>query len=182
MNNYDGLVECSNDLDVKDMLFSCKMHKEKPIEIFTLSKNYDIFEDPSLKENNYRDNVSEEVNEAVKEHEPTNATGSGLACDFVVGCYYFTHLGCTSSSFRSSLTSKLVEALVCLQDWLRSESQPISIEEDLDSLEQLEQGYFAVDKDSTSEKVVFNRTVTLRDNYAKGGKSQYSEFLLKSQY
>ncbi|PHT40745.1 hypothetical protein CQW23_19599 [Capsicum baccatum] len=107
---------------------------------------------------------------------------SGLACDFVVGCYYFTHLGCTSSSFRSSLTSKLVEALVCLQDWLRSESQPISIEEDLDSLEQLEQGYFAVDKDSTSEKVVFNRTVTLRDNYAKGGKSQYSEFLLKSQY
>jgi len=31
-------------------------------------------------------------------------------------------------------------------------------------------GYFAVDKDSTSEKLVFNRTVTLRDNYAKGGK------------
>ncbi|KAK4376445.1 hypothetical protein RND71_002741 [Anisodus tanguticus] len=31
-------------------------------------------------------------------------------------------------------------------------------------------GYFAVDKDSTSEKLVFNRTVTLRDSYAKGGK------------
>ncbi|CAN4121839.1 unnamed protein product [Withania somnifera] len=31
-------------------------------------------------------------------------------------------------------------------------------------------GYFAVDKDSTSDKLVFNRTVTLRDNYAKGGK------------
>ncbi|WMV28233.1 hypothetical protein MTR67_021618 [Solanum verrucosum] len=31
-------------------------------------------------------------------------------------------------------------------------------------------GYFAVDKDSTSEKLVFNRTVTLRDNYAKGGR------------
>lgn len=37
-------------------------------------------------------------------------------------------------------------------------------------------GYFAVDKDSTSEKLVFNRTVTLRDNYAKGGKwSSFSE-------
>nr|XP_016468499.1 PREDICTED: glutamine--tRNA ligase-like [Nicotiana tabacum] len=31
-------------------------------------------------------------------------------------------------------------------------------------------GYFAVDQDSTSEKLVFNRTVTLRDSYAKGGK------------
>ncbi|KAL2924454.1 Glutamine--tRNA ligase [Bienertia sinuspersici] len=31
-------------------------------------------------------------------------------------------------------------------------------------------GYFAVDKDSTPEKLVFNRTVTLRDSYTKGGK------------
>uniref|UniRef100_A0A803KUY9 glutamine--tRNA ligase n=1 Tax=Chenopodium quinoa TaxID=63459 RepID=A0A803KUY9_CHEQI len=31
-------------------------------------------------------------------------------------------------------------------------------------------GYFAVDKDSTAEKLVFNRTVTLRDSYVKGGK------------
>lgn len=31
-------------------------------------------------------------------------------------------------------------------------------------------GYFVVDKDSTPEKLVFNRTVTLRDSYGKGGK------------
>ncbi|OWM68001.1 hypothetical protein CDL15_Pgr017569 [Punica granatum] len=31
-------------------------------------------------------------------------------------------------------------------------------------------GYFMVDKDSTTEKLVFNRTVTLRDSYGKGGK------------
>ncbi|XP_075096417.1 zinc finger BED domain-containing protein RICESLEEPER 2-like [Nicotiana tabacum] len=43
-------------------------------------------------------------------------------------------------SFRSSLTPKLVEVLVCLQDWLRSEPLPVSVEEDLDVLEQLEQG------------------------------------------
>ena len=28
-------------------------------------------------------------------------------------------------------------------------------------------GYFCVDKDSTPEKLVFNRTVTLRDTWAK---------------
>lgn len=31
-------------------------------------------------------------------------------------------------------------------------------------------GYFAVDNDSTPEKLVFNRTVTLRDSFPKGGK------------
>lgn len=30
-------------------------------------------------------------------------------------------------------------------------------------------GYFAVDKDSAPGKLVFNRTVTLRDSYSKGG-------------
>ncbi|KAK4493548.1 hypothetical protein RD792_017975 [Penstemon davidsonii] len=30
-------------------------------------------------------------------------------------------------------------------------------------------GYFVVDKDSSPEKLVFNRTVTLRDSYGKGG-------------
>lgn len=31
-------------------------------------------------------------------------------------------------------------------------------------------GYFVVDQDSTPEKLVFNRTVTLKDSYSKGGK------------
>lgn len=31
-------------------------------------------------------------------------------------------------------------------------------------------GYFVVDEDSTPEKLVFNRTVTLKDSYSKGGK------------
>ncbi|XP_060215666.1 zinc finger BED domain-containing protein RICESLEEPER 2-like [Lycium barbarum] len=43
------------------------------------------------------------------------------------------------NSFRSSLIPKLVQALVCLQDWIRSEKLPDSVEEDLDNLEQLEQ-------------------------------------------
>ncbi|KAF3615522.1 hypothetical protein FXO38_24143 [Capsicum annuum] len=81
MNDYDGLVECCDDSDVKDMLSSYKMHKKKPIVIYTLSKNYDIFENTSLEENNYRDNVSEEVNEAAEENEPTNFAVNGSDSD-----------------------------------------------------------------------------------------------------
>ncbi len=38
-----------------------------------------------------------------------------------------------------------------------------------DSFQFLRKGYFATDPDSTTEKPVFNRTVTLRDNWAKSG-------------
>lgn len=52
----------------------------------------------------------------------------------------FSTSGHILDSFRSSLTPKLVQTLVCLQDWIRSESQPVSIEEDIDVLEKFEQG------------------------------------------
>ncbi|KAM3303723.1 hypothetical protein P3S67_014753 [Capsicum chacoense] len=65
----------------------------------------------------------------------------------------FSTGGRVLDSFRSSLTSKLVEALVCLQDWLRSESQPISIEEDLDSLEQLEEDLAKVGKEPSIDDI-----------------------------
>ncbi len=39
-----------------------------------------------------------------------------------------------------------------------------------ESFQFLRKGYFSVDEESTAEKPVFNRTVTLRDNWAKKGK------------
>nr|XP_009792657.1 PREDICTED: uncharacterized protein LOC104239667 [Nicotiana sylvestris] len=41
-------------------------------------------------------------------------------------------------SFRSSLTPKWEQALICVQDWFREEKNPISVEEDLEYLEELE--------------------------------------------
>ena len=42
--------------------------------------------------------------------------------------------------FRSFLTLKLVEALICTQDWMRLSNNPISVEQALDDLENLETG------------------------------------------
>ena len=42
--------------------------------------------------------------------------------------------------FRSSLTLKIVKALICAQDWLRRPNQTVSVEETLDDLESFEKG------------------------------------------
>ena len=52
----------------------------------------------------------------------------------------FSTGGRVLDSFRSSLSAKVVESLICTQDWLRSSTTPISVEEDLEHVEQLEEG------------------------------------------
>ncbi|XP_050212795.1 zinc finger BED domain-containing protein RICESLEEPER 2-like [Mercurialis annua] len=42
--------------------------------------------------------------------------------------------------FRSSLTPRLAEALICAQDWLRASNLPLIVEESIDELELFEQG------------------------------------------
>ncbi|KAK8935567.1 hypothetical protein KSP39_PZI013972 [Platanthera zijinensis] len=44
--------------------------------------------------------------------------------------------------FRSSLSPKIAEGLVCTQDWLRANPLPMHIEEDLHQIEELENGKF----------------------------------------
>ncbi|XP_019196303.1 PREDICTED: zinc finger BED domain-containing protein RICESLEEPER 2-like [Ipomoea nil] len=50
----------------------------------------------------------------------------------------FSTSGRVLDPFRSSLTPKIVEALVCTQDWLRKQNTPLCIEENLEELERFE--------------------------------------------
>ncbi|XP_019179230.1 PREDICTED: zinc finger BED domain-containing protein RICESLEEPER 2-like [Ipomoea nil] len=50
----------------------------------------------------------------------------------------FSTSGRVLDPFRSSLTPKIVEALICTQDWLRAPNQPIQVEENLEEVERLE--------------------------------------------
>ncbi|KAL3529963.1 hypothetical protein ACH5RR_009285 [Cinchona calisaya] len=43
-------------------------------------------------------------------------------------------------SFRTSLTPKIVEAIMCARDWLRSPDSPVAVKEDLHLLENIENG------------------------------------------
>ncbi|XP_019150977.1 PREDICTED: zinc finger BED domain-containing protein RICESLEEPER 2-like [Ipomoea nil] len=49
----------------------------------------------------------------------------------------FSTSGRVLDPFRSSLTPKIVEALVCTQDWLRMQNTPLCIEENLEELERV---------------------------------------------
>ena len=42
--------------------------------------------------------------------------------------------------FRTLLTPKMAEALICAQDWLRISRTPLAIEESLLALEEMEEG------------------------------------------
>ncbi|XP_031100840.1 zinc finger BED domain-containing protein RICESLEEPER 2-like [Ipomoea triloba] len=52
--------------------------------------------------------------------------------------FAFSTSGRVLDPFRSSLTPKIVEALVCTQDWLRLPNTPLCIEENLEELERFE--------------------------------------------
>ena len=52
----------------------------------------------------------------------------------------FSTSGRVLDLFRSSLTHKIVQALICTQDRLRLPNSQLSIEESLDELENIEQG------------------------------------------
>ncbi|KAM3221584.1 zinc finger BED domain-containing protein RICESLEEPER 2-like [Capsicum annuum] len=56
----------------------------------------------------------------------------------VASKYAFSTGGRILDPFRSSLTSKCVQYLICVQDWLRQETSPICVEENLEFLEKIE--------------------------------------------
>ncbi|CAN1338456.1 hypothetical protein LINPERPRIM_LOCUS38060, partial [Linum perenne] len=51
----------------------------------------------------------------------------------------FSTGGRVLDAFHSSLTPKIVESLICAQNWLRSSTHPIDIEEKFEEIEALEE-------------------------------------------
>ncbi|KAL2926042.1 putative AC9 transposase [Bienertia sinuspersici] len=66
----------------------------------------------------------------------------------------FSTGGHTLDPFRSSLTPKMVRALICTQDWLRAPKgvSIIDVEENLKDLEEIEED---VQGDNVNDEVVF---------------------------
>ena len=54
--------------------------------------------------------------------------------------YAFSTGGCILDSFMSSLTPKVVEALVCTQDWIQKSSNQVDMVKELQELENFENG------------------------------------------
>ncbi|KAL8459690.1 hypothetical protein ACS0TY_036982 [Phlomoides rotata] len=63
----------------------------------------------------------------------------------------FSTEGRVLDSFRSSLTSKVVQSLICGQDWLRKSTTPINVEETLAEIEDLDKGLQSVAFESSTD-------------------------------
>ncbi|KAF7143381.1 hypothetical protein RHSIM_Rhsim05G0109800 [Rhododendron simsii] len=52
----------------------------------------------------------------------------------------FSTGGCVVDQFRSSLSPKLIECLICMQDWLHATLLPFEVEENIEEMQELELG------------------------------------------
>ena len=73
--------------------------------------------------------------------------------------------------FRELLNPDSLKVVNCkVEQSLRSEMQPLPVNEGVAEQHHyqfLKQGYFVVDPDTTAEKLIFNRTASLKDNWQK---------------
>ena len=56
----------------------------------------------------------------------------------------FSTSGRVLDAFRSCLTPRLIEALICVQDWIKSPNYFVSVEESIEALEEFEKGQFVL--------------------------------------
>ncbi|KAL4279666.1 hypothetical protein GQ457_03G011730 [Hibiscus cannabinus] len=67
-----------------------------------------------------------------------------IPVSIVASEFSFSTGGCVIDSFHTFLTPRLVEALICTQDWVRASHYPIIIDDNLLSLENMEECLFSI--------------------------------------
>ncbi|XP_078165405.1 zinc finger BED domain-containing protein DAYSLEEPER-like isoform X2 [Carex rostrata] len=125
-----------------------KMIKKAKDDLEMLFDEYNRLYGSPLNNNGSNNNITTElnlgkedaqtqvVNLRFKKHKyETNAGESKMASEST-----FSTSGRILDAFRSSLTPKIAQALICTQDWLRS-TFPVGVEENLEMLDQLEEEF-----------------------------------------
>ncbi|KAF2283068.1 hypothetical protein GH714_043812 [Hevea brasiliensis] len=109
----------------------CQMHgEEKGEQLFQKVKSslIDLFNEYKKKYQTDCEQISDNTSSQL-------SSGSGSIINLKPKLYLKHHY----KKQKSSLTPRIVEALICAQDWTRSSNCPINVEEDLEELEKFEE-------------------------------------------
>ncbi|KAH0652717.1 hypothetical protein KY289_030395 [Solanum tuberosum] len=142
-DSYDSST-CGLSQNVKTNSLRTKFYMKKQKEDFgSLGVNYEL--DRYLLEDQEPESKDFDILIWWKVNSPRFSILSPLARDVLVIPmssvtlkYAFSTGGHILDPFRSSLTLKCVQCLICVQDWLRQETKPICVEESLEFLEIIE--------------------------------------------
>ncbi|KAK1396257.1 zinc finger BED domain-containing protein DAYSLEEPER-like [Heracleum sosnowskyi] len=86
----------------------------------------------------------------------------------------FSMSGRVLNDFRSSLKPKMVETLICAEDWMRSTAKAISVEEDPEEMRQLDEALAKMNVDASSTAALATGTNTEPQWSEKWGRSELS--------
>ncbi|KAL0420907.1 UNVERIFIED_CONTAM: putative AC transposase [Sesamum latifolium] len=146
-NTYKAMYESSGSSSLSNLISSSSLASTTYLDMASRTCMQERFQ--KFKTGGKSDVVKSELDKYLGEDLEIARDILAVSVSTIASESAFSIGGRVLDAFRSSLSPKIVQALICAQDWLRMDSKPINIEEDLYEIETIEREILNLGIDST---------------------------------